>query len=133
MNLQVGVKVIIKNDKAQYLFLHRSTKLSTDSDVESWDIPGGRINPDESLQVALKREVKEEIGHVIQNIPKLLVAQDIFVQAKNIHVVRLTYLIKENVTEIHLSDEHDKYQWVGEAEITSVNAEPYLAEVLNDL
>lgn len=130
MNLQVGVKVVIKNMDGRYLFLRRCTKLQTDTIEPSWDIPGGRINPQEALLDALKREVKEEIGHNIENAPKLLAAQDIFVQAKDFHVVRLTYFVEENVGKIQLSDEHDEYTWVDAAEIESLSTEPYLAEVL---
>lgn len=133
MNLQVGVKVLIRNSSNQYLFLRRSTKLSTDSNETSWDIPGGRINADEPLLDALKREIKEEIGHSMTTTPKLIASQDIFVETKNLHVVRLTYTVKEDIPNIHLSDEHDDYRWIDETEIQRVNTEPYLAEVLNNL
>lgn len=133
MILQVGVKALIKNSNDEYLFLQRSSMLSTDSDEPSWDIPGGRIDSDEHLADALKREIKEEIGYEIDLIPRLIAAQDIFVPAKDLHVVRLTYIIEEDVPKVNLSDEHNDYQWVSRAKIASVNAEPYLAEVLKSL
>ncbi|MDB5165526.1 MAG: MutT related protein [Candidatus Saccharibacteria bacterium] len=133
MILQIGVKAIIKNSGNECLFLRRSNLLTTDSSETSWDIPGGRINPDENLIDALKREIKEEVGYDIYSTPELIAAQDIFVTTKDLHVVRLTYVIEENISEIHLSDEHEVYQWVSLDNIKSINAEPYLAEVLKSL
>lgn len=133
MNLQVGVKALIKNSQDEYLFMRRSTILATDVAEPSWDIPGGRIEPDEYLPEALKREVQEEIGHEIQLTPVLIAAQDIFVPAKELHVVRLTYMLNEDVDDIALSEEHEEYVWVHESQLETVNAEPYLAEVLMQL
>lgn len=133
MNLQVGVKALIKNSNGEYLFIRRSTTLATDVSEPSWDIPGGRIEPDEYLLEALRREVQEEIGHEVQSTPMLIKAQDIFVTTKNLHVVRLTYRLTEDVEDIILSDEHEEYVWVHESQLETVNVEPYLAEVLSQL
>lgn len=133
MNLQVGVKALIKNSNGEYLFIRRSTTLATDISEPSWDIPGGRIEPDEYLLEALRREVQEEIGHEVQSAPMLIKAQDIFVTAKDLHVVRLTYMLVEDIEDIILSDEHEEYVWVHESQLETVNAEPYLAEVLLQL
>lgn len=133
MNLQVGVKALIKNSRGEYLFMRRSTILTTDVSEPSWDIPGGRIEPDEYLPEALKREIQEEIGHEIQSTPDLIAAQDIFVPTKELHVVRLTYILNEDVDDIDLSEEHEEYVWVHESQLETVNAEPYLAEVLMQL
>lgn len=133
MDLQVGVKVLINNRNDQYLFLRRKTKLSTDTSETSWDIPGGRINHNETLLDALHREVEEEIGHIITTAPKLMASQDIFVESKNLHVVRLTYTMTQDIPTIKLSSEHDDYRWINKTEIKSINTEPYLTEVLNNL
>jgi 8-oxo-dGTP diphosphatase len=133
MNLQVGVKALIKNSNGEYLFIRRSTTLATDVSEPSWDIPGGRIEPDEYLLEALRREVQEEIGHEVQSTPMLIKAQDIFVTTKDLHVVRLTYRLTEDVEDIILSDEHEEYVWVHESQLETVNVEPYLAEVLSQL
>ncbi|MFZ1250116.1 MAG: NUDIX domain-containing protein [Candidatus Microsaccharimonas sp.] len=130
MNLQVGVKAIIKNNQGKFLFLRRTQSVSTDSGDRSWDIAGGRINFEESLIEGLKREIREEIGVEIHTEPKIIAAQDIFVQGKEIHIVRLTYLLKEDVEDIHLSHEHDAYQWLSTDELNTINIEPYLKEAL---
>jgi len=130
MNLQVGVKVLIKNSKDEYLFIRRTASLSTDKKGTSWDIPGGRIEPDEYLLDALKREVKEEVGYELQSEPTLIAAQDIFVPEKDLHVVRLTYTLLEDVMDVSLSEEHQEHIWIHQSKLQEVAVEPYLTEVL---
>lgn len=132
MQLQIGVKVLIKNSEGRYLFLKRSKLLASDV-KNSWDIPGGRINPEENLQNALVREVAEEIHFTLENEPTLIAAQDIFVDKMNLHVVRLTYVTVEDIPNVILSDEHTDYTWRHLKNSRDLNIEPYLREVLDTL
>lgn len=132
MILQVGVKVIIKNSNNLFLLLKRADQyLLPANTLEAWDIPGGRIEHDENLKNALAREVKEEINVALTGEPKLLLAQDIFVTHKDLHVVRLTYLHTMEVENIVLSDEHTEYRWVTLAETKSLSIEPFLRAALD--
>lgn len=131
MQLQIGVKVIIKNSQGLYLLVQRTDALSNDQQ-NAWDIPGGRIEPNEDLSSALAREVREEISVELQGTPKLLAAQDIFVPAKDLHVVRLTYLVYMDIDDIALSHEHQAHKWVTLDETSDMNIEPYLKQVLTD-
>jgi 8-oxo-dGTP diphosphatase len=132
MQLQIGVKVLIQNSNNEYLFLQRSQLLSSDV-KSSWDIPGGRINSDEYLEDALVREVFEETGATLDGEPQLLAAQDIFVNAKDLHVVRLTYSMSADITNIILSDEHQDYVWRRLDDVADLYIEPYLKEVIGAL
>lgn len=135
MNLQIGVKVIIKNSQNQVLLLRRASQYLLSGDVtESWDIPGGRIEPDENLEQALIREVQEEMGVMLEGSPALLMAQDIFVEAKGLHVVRLTYThTTDAIGAITLSDEHTDSRWVTLEESKSLTIEPYLRAALDSI
>lgn len=133
MKLQVGVKALVKNSNDEFLFLLRSSLLSADEDKPSWDIPGGRINPGESLLDALYREIKEEIGYDLQSSPNLLAAQDILVPTKDLHVVRLTYMVEEDIPVISLSHEHVDYRWLTLDKLKTLNVEPVLARALENL
>lgn len=131
MKLQVGVKVLIHRDDDKYLFLRRSATFKTGP--QKWDIPGGRIEPDEPLGVALAREVYEETGLQLTSTDELLAAQDIFVPNKEIHVVRLTYAGRAD-GDVIISDEHDDYQWMTlEAIGAESHVDSYLKEVLRTL
>lgn len=128
MNLQVGVKVLISRDNT-YLFLRRSAAFQ--AGPQKWDIPGGRIEPEEALEAALTREVYEETNLRLTDVDALLAAQDIFVSNKEVHVVRLTY-VGEASGAVALSDEHDDYRWMTLDEITAEpHVDSYLKEVLD--
>ena len=131
MKLQVGVKVLIKNEEGNLLLLQRSEPLPDGTGIK-WDIPGGRINHSESLQDALKREVFEEIGLRLTTTPKILKAQDIFIPDIELHVVRLTYMIAMS-GEVILSREHQRHKWVSAREGLTLNIDPYLHEMLEEL
>lgn len=135
MQLQIGVKVLIQNPAGEYLLLTRSSDYEMTGDSDGWDIPGGRITPDEELLVALQREVREETGVELpaNARPELLAAQDIIVAAKELHVVRLTYRLPLAIDTITLSGEHTGYRWFTAAELKELSLEPYLAAVVRDI
>ena len=130
MKLQVGVKVLIKNSEGKYLLLQRASAMDDEAEAH-WDIPGGRIEPAEPLLDALAREVSEETGLTLNDSPRLLGAQDIFVPLKDLHVVRLTYLV-DGSGDATISDEHQKMQWATNNEALDMNLDPYLREILSN-
>lgn len=127
MILQVGVKALIKNDKGRYLFLRRSERMQAETEPH-WDIPGGRIDPAERLEQALAREIAEETNLTLSGVPQLIAAQDILVPAKDLHVVRLTYVANAH-GEIAVSDEHQEYAWMTQDEALASHLDPYIREV----
>lgn len=129
MNLQVGVKLVIVNKDGAILMLKRSGYENLN---DTWDIPGGRIDPTEPLLEALRREVREEIGATFRGTPTLLAAQDIFVTAKNLHVVRLTYRLQEDIELGELGDEHSEARYVSPDQIDTLSVDPYLLELIDD-
>ena len=130
MKLQVGVKALIENSEGKYLFMRRSQTFERETEAH-WDIPGGRIEPEEALTEGLAREILEETGLELQGAPTLLAAQDIFVPSADLHVVRLTYVAQAN-GELNLSDEHEEYTWMSVEQAVASNLDPYLAEALSN-
>lgn len=130
MKLQVGVKALIQNDQGQYLMLHRAETTANETKAH-WDIPGGRIEPDEALLDALKREIHEETGLTVESAPELLGAQDIFVPPAGLHVVRLTYILKGD-GEVVISHEHQGTRWVTRKEALKLRLDPYLRSILEN-
>ncbi len=131
MKLQVGVKVILQNDNGQYLLLRRSQAFHNETEPH-WDIPGGRIEPEETLHEALRREITEETGLDVDDHFRLLAAQDIMVTTKDLHVVRLTYTAK-GTGNVIVSDEHQETTWVSREEALKLNLDPYLRQALETL
>ncbi len=130
MQLQVGVKVFLKNNKEKYLLLKRNTtKYKNVKGV--WDIVGGRIESKGTLLENLAREVKEETNLTIESEPKLLHAQDIFF-GEDKHVVRLTYMAKTTGIPILDTTENTDFKWATLSEIkTQEDLDIYTAEVIN--
>lgn len=109
----VGVKGVIFDDQGKILILQDSTK------KDFWDVPGGKIDADESIEEALKREISEELpeSHNLQ-IGQLLgayrVKKDI---KKDVSLVLIFYRITVDLPEnIVLSTEHSDFKWVTQEE-----------------
>lgn len=127
MELQVGVKIFLKNKDGKYLVLQRSKEKYPGVGAK-WDIPGGRIDIGVTLMDNLNREVMEETGLEIIGEPKLLAAQDLIRPHK--HIVRLTYSGFAD-GEVRLSDEHTDYQWLSLEDIKKLEPmDKYFKEVL---
>ena len=128
MELQVGVKVLLKNAEGKYLLLRRSAQKYPEA-ARQWDIVGGRIEVGSDLLENLKREVKEETQLEIRDTPKLVAAQDIMPKDK--HFVRLTYIGETTGTPI-LDEEHEEFGWFSLEEVrTLANLDKYVKELLD--
>ena len=130
MELQVGVKILLKNREGEYLTLLRSA-IKYPEAGEQWEIVGGRIDPGTDLITNLKREVLEETGLEIIGKPKLVDAQDIL--KPNRHIVRLTY-IGEGDGEVKISDEHTDFKWLSLEEISKLEPiDKFLKDTLSKI
>jgi ADP-ribose pyrophosphatase YjhB (NUDIX family) len=110
MQLQVGVKVFLKNRDGRYLLLQRNRDTYPNTNG-FWDIVGGRIEVGTSLLENLDREVFEETRLTLTSKPVLLFAQDIFVRDEK-HVVRLTYTALTEGEPVLDTKENVSYKWM---------------------
>jgi len=70
MELQVGVKILLKNKEGKFLLVRRNPKKYPEVGPK-WDIIGGRIEPGASLMGNLRHEIKEEVSLDYQGEPKI--------------------------------------------------------------
>ena len=129
MELQVGVKVLLRNSEGKYLLLLRSAEKYPETGAQ-WDVVGGRIDPGSELLENLRREVKEETGLDFTAEPKLVAAQDILTVPGK-HVVRLTYsgFIDGEPT---LDEDHTDFGWFTIEEIKQLeNLDKYVSQILD--
>jgi 8-oxo-dGTP pyrophosphatase MutT (NUDIX family) len=112
MQLFVGTKALICH-KGKILLLRESREYIDGAEQGKWDVPGGRIDPSETLEEGLLREVAEETGLKI-TMGKLLAAFDGFpvIREEKCHVVRLYFLCQAHSDAVTLSTDHDAYEWV---------------------
>lgn len=114
MKLYVGVKaLIVKEGK---VLLLREAKYDEGTNEGKWDVPGGRIEPHETLAAALAREVFEESGLSIE-AQEVLSVNETFptIKGEESHIVRIHYLASYKSGEVVLSADHDQYEWVDES------------------
>lgn len=82
----------------------------------SWTLPGGKLEPKDSPESGLEREVREETGLKITHLEPFYIARW---NTKNSKKLAIFYQadIKGSRTDPNLSDEHGDYAWVtmGEA------------------
>jgi len=131
MELQVGVKVLLKNPEGKFLLLKRNAEKYPEV-KESWDIVGGRIDPGKTLLDNLRREVKEETGLELKDETRLVGAQDIL-KVPGRHVVRLTYVAEIQGTP-KLDEDHSEYKWFTLEELKQMPAselDRYFKELLD--
>lgn len=113
----VAVKALIVNEKEEILFLKVNSELS---DSEKWDLPGGLMEFEDTVESALQREVLEETGIKVDNIELAGCTETIFEkfvfidnEIKDVRVIVIVYKYKldQSNTQIKLSSEHVEFTW----------------------
>ena len=110
--LKVVAALIEKDGK--YLIARRST--GDESVLGKWEFPGGKIEPGESREVALKREIQEELGVDIA-IENILCTTEY--DYPSFHLTMHSYLCSIASGEIELR-EHKSARWLRPEELGSV-------------
>lgn len=108
-NFFVGVKGVIFDSENRILVIKRSGPKGF------WELPGGRIDDDETIKETLKRELKEELPNIkLIKIGSIINAHRTDFDLKdNLGLVLLFYVVEaEFKGEITLSEEHADYKWV---------------------
>ena len=79
-----------------------------------WTVPGGHIEWGESMEDAVRREVKEETGLELENIEYSGVQESIFssdyIEGK--HLIMLDFYCKLIGGEVILNEELQEYKWL---------------------
>lgn len=106
----VGVGAIIINEQGQLLLLKRGPLAKNERG--KWEIPGGGVEFGETLQSALEREMREEIGVEI-TVHRLFHIYDHILPEENQHWVSPTYLctIKSGIPQIKEPGKTDDLGW----------------------
>ncbi len=118
MKLFIGAKAIIVNEGR--ILVLREAHYDEGTNEGIWDVPGGRINPEEPIIEGLKREVMEESGLQIE-AGEVLGVYETFptIKGEACHIVRVYYQAKLiSPSEVTLSGDHDLYEWIDPNEVT---------------
>jgi 8-oxo-dGTP diphosphatase len=112
----LGIKALIRNKEGKILLLKVNKKtLKKHVGEEYWDIPGGRIHRDSTVQETLKREIKEETGLDIKSIrPIGMVLSNIRIPMDRTDVGLILSVYDCSLSgnnKVILSPEHIDAQW----------------------
>ncbi len=112
----LSVKVVILDRKGRCLLIRRS--MASEGNPGKWDFPGGKLDPGETFDGGLLREVAEETGLTIR-LERVLGAAESEARTK-----RVVYLLMEasHVSgRVRLSEEHDDFCWTKAGELPSAD------------
>lgn len=87
---------------------------------DMWEFPGGKIEPNESRENALIREIKEELDTIV-NIEKYLTTVEY--SYPNFHLIMHCYICTVKKGELKLL-EHEAAKWILVSELDSTDFLP---------
>jgi len=108
----------------EILLVRRS---ETDTRSGFYELPGGMVDPGESLEEAVVREVKEETGIEISNIK--FKETNSYMVGDDRHLSGI-FIAEVTTDQVVLSHEHDDYKWVSAVNFNNVQLEPHYQEYL---
>lgn len=91
-------------------------------------IPGGHIELGETMEQALKREIKEETGLTISDIKLICIQEFIFGKTYHkpkSHYIFFDFLCKSNTEKVRLNEEGHSPVWVTPRETLALPLEPF--------
>lgn len=100
--LEIGAKAVIMKDE-KILLLHKKTEKE-----DLWELPGGRLDYGESLEEAIEREIKEELG---LNVRSLRLYDTWNLKLQGHQIAGVIFLCSLESYDLSLSDEHDRWTW----------------------
>lgn len=104
------VAAVIKDDNGKILITQRNLKKSQGG---LWEFPGGKIEPNETKEQAIIREIKEELTIDI-NVKDYIDEKIFTYPEKDINLIALECSIINGNIELL---EHEDYRWVSSSEL----------------
>ena len=122
----LAVRVLLTDQDGKILILKRSTDSKTNPG--KWELPGGKVNQDESFDHALIREVYEETNL------KIALEHVVGTSEQNLHIIRAVHIIMSGKIiegELNLSSEHEGYVWVWMETLKDYELSDWLQDYIN--
>ena len=115
-NFHVGVKALITNDKNEILVLKTNPE-DAPTWPDHWDLPGGRIKENHSIEETLHRELEEEIGtdkvEILHLFDVCIANHKIPTEEGSVDLLLVIYECKlsDSNQKFKLNYEHLEYKW----------------------
>jgi 8-oxo-dGTP pyrophosphatase MutT (NUDIX family) len=113
----LGIKALITNNKNEILVLKTNPEALKSNKPVHWDLPGGCVLKNQSIEQTLRREIKEELYideiEILEHFGFFVSNLKIPVNGDEIGLILSVYLCKINENSpIKLSFEHTECKWV---------------------
>lgn len=95
----VSAAGLVVNEKKEILLINNPKR--------GWEYPGGMVEPGESLQEALKREIREETGVEVEIIGFVGICKNV-----QRDIVNIDFICKYTEGELKTSEESIEVEWV---------------------
>ena len=113
---RLSMKVVILNDEGKCLLIKRS--MGSKGNPGKWDFPGGKVDPGETFDEGLLREVYEETKLRISLEKPLTMVES---ESPNNRVIYLFMEGKMIDGEVALSEEHEDHIWIEPQEMNTMD------------
>ena len=94
-----------------------------------WEFPGGKRNPDETLQQCVIREIREELGILITPVQPLAIVEHLYDHAR----VRIHPFLCQLIDGEPRPFQADAIQWVDRAQLAEFRFPPANTPILRQL
>ncbi len=111
MEAKLIVKGIVYNQRLGKILLVKRSK-DDPSGPNTWENPGGKLEPGETPQEGALREIMEETGITDISIDRIAYLTLMDGERPALLIV---YLCRTAVSEVTISDEHQAYLWADES------------------
>lgn len=130
----VANKGLLINPQGHVLFVRDAGAADHTNTKGDWDLPGGRMEENESPFEGLVRELLEEVGVVIAPEQARVFHASLWGVGGNIvqePIIGIFYIIPVYDQKIVLSEEHSEYLWVDPRQELPISLKPIAKQVLD--
>ncbi|MEK6937789.1 MAG: NUDIX hydrolase [Nanoarchaeota archaeon] len=109
-------KILIRY-RGKYLLLKKVRDIHPEH-IGGWEVPGGKIKPNEDPVTTSLREIKEETDLVCKIITEL---KSLKLEKNGIKTLTHVYLAEASTDDVKLSDEHSEHVWISYSKIDTLD------------